>query len=80
MLRGLEYLRRAGATPDARMAEAVALVESKRDGDGRWPLETRYPGVMLVEVDDGEGQPSRWNTLRALRVLDWYAAGGARDD
>ncbi|HEX5570781.1 MAG TPA: hypothetical protein VFX31_05295, partial [Ktedonobacterales bacterium] len=80
VLRGLEYLRRAGATPDARMAEAVALVESKRDGDGRWPLETRYPGVMLVEVDDGEGQPSRWNTLRALRVLDWYAAGGARDD
>ena len=80
VLRGLEYLRRAGATPDARMAEAIALVESKRDGAGRWPLETRYPGVMLVEVDDGEGQPSRWNTLRALRVLDWYAAGGARDD
>ncbi len=77
VLRGLDYLRRAGVTPDERVAEAIALVESKRDGDGRWPLDTQYPGTMPVEVDDGEGQPSRWNTLRALRVLDWYAA--ARD-
>jgi hypothetical protein len=74
VLRGLEYLRRAGVTPDERVAEAINLVESKRDGDGRWPLETRYPGQMPVEIDEGEGQPSRWNTLRALRVLDWYSA------
>ena len=72
VLRGLEYLRRAGVTPDERVAEAVELVASKRDGDGRWPLETRYPGVMPVEMDDGEGRASRWNTLRALRVLRWY--------
>ena len=74
VLRGLEYLRSAGVTPDARVAEAIELVASKRDGDGRWPLETRYPGVMPVEIDEGEGRPSRWNTLRALRVLDWYSA------
>ena len=43
-------------------------------GEGRWPLETRYPGVMPLELDDGEGRPSRWNTLRALRVLSWYSA------
>ena len=72
VLRGLEYLRAAGVTPDERVAEAIELVASKRDGDGRWPLETRYPGVMPVETDDGEGRPSRWNTLRALRVLRWY--------
>jgi hypothetical protein len=47
-------------------------VAAKRDGSGRWPLETRYPGAMPVEIDDGEGRPSRWNTLRALRVLRWY--------
>jgi hypothetical protein len=76
VLRGLEYLRRAGATPDERVAEAIELVESKRDDDGRWPLETQYPGAMPVEMDEGEGRPSRWNTLRALRVLDWYAARG----
>jgi hypothetical protein len=73
VLRGLDYLRRAGVAPDERLAEAVALVASKRDGDGRWPLETHYPGVMPLEIDEGVGRPSRWNTLRALRVLDWYA-------
>jgi hypothetical protein len=72
VLRGLEYLRSADVTPDERVAEAIELVASKRDGDGRWPLETQYPGVMLVEIDEGEGRPSRWNTLRALRVLRWY--------
>jgi len=75
VLRGLEYLRRAGVVPDERVAEAIELVESKRDGEGRWPLEVRYPGRMPVEMDDDEGRPSRWNTLRALRVLDWHSAG-----
>jgi hypothetical protein len=75
MLRGLDYLRRADVAPDARVAEAIALVESKRDADGRWPLETRYAGRMPVETDEGEGRPSRWNTLRALRVIRWYEGG-----
>jgi hypothetical protein len=78
VLRGLEYLRRAGVTPDKRVDESIELVVSKRNGDGRWLLETRYPGVMPVEIDEGEGQPSRWNTLRALRVLDWYSARDER--
>ncbi|HEU5182255.1 MAG TPA: hypothetical protein VFW45_15830 [Candidatus Polarisedimenticolia bacterium] len=72
VLRGLEYLRRAGVEADERIAEAVDLVASKRDAEGRWPLEIRYPGEMPVETDDGEGRPSRWNTLRALRVLKWF--------
>lgn len=72
VLRGLEYLRHAGVAPDERMAEAIDLVESKRDADGRWRLDTQYPGVMPIELNEGEGQPSRWITLRALRVLKWY--------
>lgn len=72
VLRGLEYLRSAGVAYDERMAEAIELLASKRDGAGLWPLETSYPGVMLVEMDQGEGYPSRWNTLRALRVLKWF--------
>src|SRR4029079_405930 len=72
VLRALSYLRRAGVRPDARVAEAVHLVASKRDGDGRWPLEARYPGRMPVETDEGEARPSRWNTLRALCVLRWH--------
>jgi hypothetical protein len=74
VLRGLEYLRRAGAAPDERAAEAIELVESKRAGDGRWPLEHQHPGTLPVDLDEGEGRPSRWITLRALRVLDWYSA------
>ncbi len=69
VLRGLEYLRRAGVAPDQRVAEAIDLVASKCDDEGRWSLEIQYPGKMPVETDEGEGRPSRWNTLRALRVL-----------
>jgi hypothetical protein len=72
VLRGLDYLRAAGAVPDKRVAEAVDLVESKRDANGRWPLENPHPGRLHFEMDEGEGRPSRWNTLRAMRVLRWY--------
>jgi hypothetical protein len=71
VLRGLEYLRAAGMAPDERVSDALDLVASKRGSDGRWLLDIQYPGVMPVELDAGEGQPSRWNTLRALRVLRW---------
>lgn len=72
VLRGLDYLRAAGVAPDERVSEAVELVASKRGSDGKWRLETRYPGEMPIKMDDDEGQPSRWITLRALRVLDWW--------
>jgi len=72
VLRGLDYLRDANVEPDERVSDAIQIVDSKRGPDGRWALDTRYPGVMPVEIDEGEGQPSRWNTLRALRVLRWY--------
>ena len=72
VLRGLDYLRAAGVGPDERLAEAIELVESKRDTDGRWPLENPHPGRLHFAMDDGEGRPSRWNTLRAMRVLRWY--------
>jgi hypothetical protein len=73
VLRGLEYLRRAGVTPDERVAEAIDLVASKRGDDGRWPLETRHRGKMPLETDEAVDRPSRWITLRALRALDWYS-------
>jgi hypothetical protein len=71
-LRGLDYLRAAAAERDARLAEAIDLVESRTDADGRWPLENPHPGRLHFELDEGEGKPSRWNTLRAMRVLRWY--------
>jgi len=75
VLRGLEYFRRADATPDARVAEAIELVASKRRSDGRWLLDVSHAGRMPIEIDEGEGRSSRWITLRALRVLRWYQAG-----
>jgi len=75
VLWGLDYFRRAGRAgradvePDPRLAEAIDLVEKKRDGDGRWPLENVHAGEVHFEMEDGAGEPSRWNTLRALRVL-----------
>ncbi len=72
VLRGLDYFRAASAAPDERMAEAIELVVSKRDADGRWPLENPHTGRLHFAMDEGEGKPSRWNTLRAMRVLTWY--------
>jgi hypothetical protein len=78
VLRGLDHLRSAGVEPDDRVAEAVDLVRSKRSDDGRWPLENPHPGAVYFDMDEGEGKPSRWNTLRAMRVLDWYERRPAR--
>ncbi|MFL5679261.1 MAG: hypothetical protein ACJ77B_01525 [Chloroflexota bacterium] len=72
VLRGLDHLRDAGLTPDDRVAEAIGIVEGKRDPDGRWRLENPHGGESYIEIEEGEGQPSRWNTLHAMRVLDWY--------
>jgi len=68
---GLDYMRRAGVAPDERVAEAIDLVGKKRDEHGRWPLENPHPGPAHFEMEGRAGEPSRWNTLRALRVLSW---------
>ena len=78
-LRGLDYMRAAGVTLDARAAEAIDLVSFKRDAEGRLPLENPHKSEMVnaslrdldFGMDDREGRPSRWNTLRGLRVLRW---------
>src|SRR5690606_9442477 len=72
VLRALDYLRAAGMDPDSRADEAVTVVDSKRRKDGRWPLQNRHAGREHFEMEEGPGKPSRWNTLRALRVLAWY--------
>ncbi len=75
VLRGLDYLRGAEGRPDERVAEAIAVVEGNRDPDGRWPLQHVHDGEAHFQMEEGEGRPSRWNTLRAMRVLDWFARG-----
>jgi hypothetical protein len=74
VLRGLDYLRAAGVEPDERIAEAISVVEKRRHPDGRWPLDDPHADPVDFDMEGGAGKPSRWNTLRALRVLDWYLA------
>ena len=76
VLRGLDYLRAAGVEPDERVAEAVGIVIGRRAQDGRWPLHLHHPDPIQLDMEGGEGNPSRWITLHALRVLDWYSAEG----
>jgi hypothetical protein len=74
VLRGLDYFRQCEAERDGRLEEAIELVRHRRGEDGRWRLPSRYPGRTFFEMEP-VGAPSRWNTLRALRVLKWWAAG-----
>ena len=71
VLRALDYLRAAGVQPDACCAEGLRLVESKRQADGRWLLDGTCNEALPFPFPEAVGEPSRWNTLRAMRVLRW---------
>lgn len=72
VLRGLDYLRSAGIEPDERVREAIEVVE-KSANDGRWPMHHLHADRLGFPLEPA-GKPSRWNTMRAMRVLKWYRA------
>src|SRR5271156_3227728 len=72
VLRGLDYLRSAGVKPDRRVREAIAIVIARRHQNGRWPLNLLHRESLPLKMKTSVGSASRWNTLRALRVLRWY--------
>lgn len=72
ILRALDYFRSARRERDIRMSEALDLIKSKRQPDGRWLLDCAYDEGLAFSFGEAVGEPSRWNTLRALRVLRWY--------
>jgi len=80
VLRALHYFRDAtlqnGDRPDPRVDEAFRFVESKRQADGRWLLDDTHNEALAFPFNESIGEPSRWNTLRALRVLRWYKQQG----
>ncbi len=82
VLRGLDHFRSAGsltsAPPDGRLEATIDHLRSLRRSDGTWQLDRSLPGEVWFDVDDGPGEPSRWLTLRALRVLDWWERSGPR--
>jgi hypothetical protein len=72
ILRGLDYLRNAGIQPGRRVKDAIEIVIERRHQNGRWPLNLLHPEHIPLEMETGVGSASRWNTLRAIRVLRWY--------
>jgi hypothetical protein len=68
VLRGLDYMRNTKQIKDKRVEDAIELIESRRLPNGRWPVEKRIPGITFFDMEK-PGSESRWNTLRALRVL-----------
>jgi hypothetical protein len=75
ILRALDHFQAVQAPRDERLAESIEIVRSRRSEGGRWPLENVYKGKTYF-VLERLGAPSRWNTLRALRVLRWWEQGG----
>jgi hypothetical protein len=71
ILRGLEYFARAGARRDDRLQGAIDWLKARRSPDGLWPLEHKYAAKEFFTMER-VGKPSRWVTLRALRVLKWW--------
>jgi hypothetical protein len=71
VLRALDYFQTVGATYDPRLEDAIGLVYDSQGVDGRWLLPRGYSGRTYFELER-PGAPSRWNTLRALRVLKWW--------
>jgi hypothetical protein len=72
VLRGLDYLRNAGIKPDSRVREAIETVIKRRHQNGRWPLNLLHREQIPLQMETAVASASRWNTLRALRVLRWY--------
>jgi hypothetical protein len=72
LLRGLDYLRKAETKPDHRVRDAIGIVIERRHQNGRWPMNLLHPEHIPLKMETAVGGASRWNTLRALRVLRWY--------
>jgi hypothetical protein len=74
VLRGLDYFQSVDAPRDERLVDAIELVNARRKPDGRWTMQGRHHGREYIVIE-ANGEPSRWNTLRALRVLRWWESG-----
>jgi hypothetical protein len=72
-IRVLDYFQWVGVQHDERMNDAIDLLHDKQKADERWPAYSPYSGRMFFEMEKA-GEASRWNTLRALRVLRWWTA------
>ncbi len=72
VLRSLDYFRSAGVRYDERFAEAIEIVRARRHQNGRWPMNHLHADRLGFTLEPEVGRASRWNTMRAMRVLKWY--------
>jgi hypothetical protein len=75
ILRALDYFQNSGSDWDSRMEPALEVLMRKKGNDGRWPLQANHPGQVHFQMES-VGKASRWNTLRALRVVEQFKSGG----
>lgn len=78
VLRGLSYFARVNAVHDPHLQDAIDLLYQRQRKDGLWPVQHRHPGRIYFDMEK-TGGPSRWNTLRALRVLRWFDGKQAKN-
>ena len=70
-IRALDYFRACDAKRDERMSDAIELLQKKQKKDGLWPMNSGMTGLKYFDLETA-GKPSRWNTLRATRILNWW--------
>jgi hypothetical protein len=70
-IRALDYFQACDAPKDERMSDAIELLQKKQKKDGLWPMNSGMSGLKYFDLEEA-GKPSRWNTLRALRILNWW--------
>lgn len=78
VLTAIDYFRASGMQTDPRLQPAINLIEQKRDKEGKWFLGRRHPGKTFFDIEK-PSTPSRWNTLRAMRVLNYWEKGDSRN-
>ncbi len=71
IMRFLDYVQERAEHKDSRYEQAIQILKKKRTKDGYWKLQNNHPGKLFFKIE-GAGKPSRWNTLRALRILKWW--------
>ena len=71
ILKAMDYFQLAKRKYDRRMEEAIKIIRDKRMTSGKWTLASKHPGLTHFDMEKA-GRPSRWNTLRASRVLRYF--------
>ena len=71
ILRAMDFFQYAGIERDHRMKATIDVLKTKRNKEGTWNMQAAHSGQVHVNMEKA-GQPSRWNTMRVLRVMKHF--------